>query len=153
MCEPLYLEINISQHIHHRRQLLSLWLLLYTVVCTRRLTAADTDTFYRALSELHSRLSLSCRCPRLGPAAHWAVNCCFSRAKVTAVMTCYNASLGAYTRNISTPCILNKSWSSEANAQLRARIVPCSQTLPVLTLLPTLLPAFSSISSYSSSTL
>lgn len=52
------------------------------------LTAADTN---EVLQGIISRLCLCCWCPCSSSAAHWAVNCCFSRAEVTAVVTCNNA--------------------------------------------------------------
>lgn len=57
----------------------------------------------------------SVRADVLVSAAHWAVNCCFPPANVTShvthKITCQDFVFVPLAKNISTLCILNKSWS------------------------------------------
>lgn len=86
--------------------------------------------FYRASLVL-------CWCPPRRSAAHWAVNCCFSRLEVTAVVTSYNACqdfASAPIPKISTPCVSWISHDPERPALVVGPWLFCVHSLPHLSL-------------------
>ena len=86
--------------------------------------------FYRASLVL-------CWCAPRRSAAHWAVNCCFSRVEVTAVVTSYNACqdfASAPIPKISPSCVSWISHDPERPAFVVGPWLFCVRSLPHLSL-------------------